>query len=97
MLLITCNKQYVGETGNKVSDRFAQHRGYVNNFANHKAADKKIQATVEHFNLPGHAGVRDIRLTIIEKVFVKTKQMRLVREAKFIKEFQTDYKGINKR
>ena len=77
--------------------RFAQHRGYVNNFANQKAADKKIQATGEHFNLPGHAGVRDMRLTIIEKVFVKTKQMRLVREAKFIKEFQTDYKGMNKR
>ena len=26
---------------------------YANNFATHKAADKKIQDTGEHFNLPG--------------------------------------------
>ena len=47
--------------------------------------------------IPGHSGVKDMRLTVIEKVFVKTKHMRLVREEKFIKEFQTDYKGLNKR
>ena len=30
---------------NKCLDRFAQHRGSVNNFATHKAADKKNQTT----------------------------------------------------
>ena len=77
--------------------RFAQHRGYVNNVSAHKIADKKTQATGDHFNLPGHSGVRDMRLQVLEKVFVKSKAVRLVREALYIKEFQSEHKGMNRK
>ena len=92
-----CNQQYIGETEKQASFRFAQHRGYSNNFQQHKAAGKRIEATGEHFNLPGHSGVRDMKFQIIEKVFEKSKAVRLVREKKYIQEFQSEHLGINKK
>ena len=79
------------------SFRFAQHRGYVNNFQKHKEAGKRIEATGEHFNLPGHSGVQDMRFQIVEKVFQKSKAVRLIREKKFIQEFQSEHLGINRK
>ena len=54
-----CPDQYVGETGKALSQRFAQHRGYVRN-------NKIDQATGENFNLPGH-GLPNMKVTILEK------------------------------
>ena len=92
-----CNQQYIGETAKQASFRFSQHRGYSNNFEQHKEAGKRIEATGEHFNLPGHSGVRDMKFQIIEKVFEKSKAVRLVREKKYIQEFQSEHLGINKK
>ena len=63
----------------------------------HQLTNKKTQATGDHFNLPGHSGVRDMRLQVLEKVFVKSKALRLVREALYIKEFQSEHKGMNRK
>ena len=91
-----CDKQYIGETEKPAAFRFSQHRGYVNNFQQHKEAGKRIEATGEHFNLPGHSGVKDMKFQIIEKVFQKSKAVRLVRERKYIQEFQSEHLGINR-
>ena len=92
-----CNQQYIGETEKEGAFRFAKHRGYVNNFQKHKEAGKRIEATGEHFNLPGHSGVQDMRFQIVEKVFQKSKAVRLIREKKFIQEFQSEHLGINRK
>ena len=55
-----CHEQCIGETSKTLSQRFAQHRGYVGN----KELDK---ATGAHFNLPGHT-MADIKVTKVEKI-----------------------------
>ena len=83
-----CREQYVGETERTLSQRFAEHRGYVRN--------KKLEkATGAHFNLPGHS-MADMKITIIEKIMSDDPQMRKLRESHFIKQFGTRYKGMNK-
>ena len=42
-----CHEQYVGETGQTLSQRFSQHRGYMRN-------DKLDKDTGAHVNPPGH-------------------------------------------
>ena len=77
--------------------RIAQHRGYINNFQKHKEAGKATQPTGEHFNLPGHQGVSDMEVQVIEKVFCKSMAVRLARETWYIQKFQTVSQGINKK
>ena len=48
-----------------VSQRFAQHRGYVNNYQKHKDEGKRTEPTGEHFNKPGHSGVIKQELCIL--------------------------------
>ena len=38
-----CQQQYVGQSGNQLSSRIAQHRGYINNYNKHKEAGKATQ------------------------------------------------------
>ena len=71
-----CQQQYVGQSGKGLGVRFAQHRGYVNNYFKHKEAGKVTQPTGEHFNSDGHQGVSDMDLKIIEKVFSKSEAVR---------------------
>ena len=92
-----CQQQYVGQSGNQLSSRIAQHRGYINNYNKHKEAGKATQPTGEHFNLPGHHGVSDMEVQIIEKVFCKSMAVRLARETWYIQQFQTVSQGINKK
>ena len=77
--------------------RFAQHRGYVNNYFKHKEAGKVTQPTGEHFNSDGHQGVSDMDLKIIEKVFSKSEAVRRERETLYIKKFEVVSKGINRK
>ena len=79
-----CLEQYVGETEKTLSQRFAQHRGYVNN-------QKLDQATGEHFNLPGHS-LSDMKVTILEKLHSDDPNMRKIRESYYIKKLNTKYK-----
>ena len=101
---ITCDKckeQYIGTTEKPVSERFAQHRGYVNKVRKKKEnneiiPNEKLEATGVHFNLSGHS-ISNMQITVLEKIFTKNKAVRLVREEMFIKEFQSEFKGINRR
>ena len=85
----TCKLRYVGQTERKLSDRFADHRGYVN---------RKVlsQPTGQHFNLPGH-DISDMKISILEKVKKSDKIYREEREKYLIALFNTYYKGINKK
>ena len=83
------SQQYIGESDRTLQERFADHRGYVKN-------SHLNQATGEHFNLPGHA-ISDMEVTILEKVFSKDPQFRKTRESMFIEQFNTKYKGMNKK
>ena len=92
-----CQQQYVGQSGKGLGVRFAQHRGYVNNYFKHQEAGKATQPTGEHFNSAGHQGVIDMDLKIIEKVFSKSEAVRRERESFYIKKFQVVSKGINRK
>ena len=58
---------------------------------------KITMATGEHFNLPGHQGVSDMEVQVIEKVFCKSMAVRLAQESFYIQKFQTVSQGINKK
>ena len=84
-----CRKRYIGQTERKLSDRFSEHRGYVN---------RKIlsQPTGQHFNSPGHS-ISDMKITVIEKIKKNDKSYREERETYFIALFNTFYRGMNKK
>ena len=68
---ITCkkfNEKYIGQTGAFISQRFGQHRGYVNQYHTKLASGKIPEATGEHFNLHSHS-ISDMQLQIVEKGF----------------------------
>ena len=67
-----CPVQYIGESDRTLQDRFAEHRGYVNNHHMNKA-------TGQHFNLPGHR-ISDMEVTILEKLWNQDPQYRKTRE-----------------
>ena len=83
-----CAKQYIGETGRSLQARFSDHRGYVSNRILKKA-------TGYHFNLPGHS-IANIEVTILEKVHSNDSRYREAREKKFIQDYNTKYKGMNR-
>ena len=60
-----CNEVYVGQTSKSLSQRFSQHLGYIRNFHNHTAAGKRIEPTGQHFNGPGHQGIRDVQIRVV--------------------------------
>ena len=92
-----CGKQYVGETEKEAGFRFSQHRGYVNNFEKHVREGKRTEPTGEHFNLPGHSGVSDMKLQIVEKLFSNSTGMRKTRESMYIRDFHSEHSGINRK
>ena len=82
-----CKEAYIGETKQMLKSRLAQHRGYVQN---------NIEATGQHFNLPGHS-LADLMVTIIEQVRKSDTLYRKEREEYHIRRFNTLYKGINRK
>ena len=84
-----CRQKYIGQTERKMSERFSEHRGYVN---------RKIisQPTGQHFNSPGHS-ISDMKVTVIEKIKKTDKMYREERETYFIALFNTFYRGLNKK
>ena len=86
----------MGETSKEVGHRFAHHRGYVNTYQRKVDAGKRTEATGEHFNLPGHS-LSDMALQIVEKVFDKSKAVRLNREKLYINLFESEHRGINRK
>ena len=81
--------QYIGETDRSLQDRFSEHKGYVANHRLHKA-------TGHHFNPPGHK-ISDMEVSIVEKIFNTDAQFRKTREKLMIRNFNTKYKGMNRK
>ena len=81
---------YIGETGRRFCDRFADHRGYVSR----KELDKVVG---EHFNKPRHK-YEDMLPTIIEQVLpLNDPFLRSRREKYWINKYQAIDYGANKR
>ena len=83
-----CNALYIGESQNKLRERFSQHKSDIVN-------KKYVNPVSEHFNQAGHY-ISDLHITVIEKVKNNNTQYRKEREHFFINKFNTYYKGLNK-
>ena len=84
-----CKARYIGQTKREMSERFAEHRGYVNN----KELDKP---TGHHFNQPGH-DISNMQVTILQKLKGNSNELyRKEREKYLINKFNTFKEGMNK-
>ena len=83
-----CPLQYIGESERSIKERFLEHKGYVTN-------NNLSKATGSHFNQKGHK-IRELEITILEKIFNPEPQFRKQREKMYINKFNTKYKGINR-
>ena len=83
-----CFMEYIGQTGRTLAKRFSEHLGYVRNHLN--------EPTGKHFNLAGHS-ISDMEISILEKVYTKSRATREIRESFYIQEFQTELLGINEK
>ena len=89
---VTCDKcqaQYIGQTGRSLNERFSEHIGYVK-------THKFNQPTGRHFNSPGHQ-LSDMKISIVEKVYKNERSFRETRETLRIRDFQTEFKGLNRK
>ena len=62
----SCRKQYVGQTGDSIQKRFFGHKGSINR----KTLTEDIG---RHFNLPGHQGLRDMEISVLDFIFAPAK------------------------
>ena len=84
------SKQYVGETQQTLTGRFAGHRSDIN-----RNLVKKCVHVVTHFNLPGHS-LEDMRVIPIEKMHYSDRQFRKTRERFWCNKLKTLYPfGLN--
>jgi len=74
-----CCAQYVGQTGRRLKDRFAEHIRYVKNGTD--------TPTGTHFNLPGHS-LKDMTIQVIEQLQSPSRTTRELRESMWIKRFR---------
>jgi hypothetical protein len=82
-----CLKQYVGQTGRKLSDRIKEHLNCI-------CLQKEV--TGIHYNSKGHNSSH-LQVQIIEKVYPNTPNYRLEREDQWIKRLSTKTpNGLNK-
>lgn len=83
-----CGAQYIGKTERSLDDRAREHLGYIRNHTHH--------STGQHFNGPGH-GAHHLRISVLEKVWRPGTMLIKTRESMYIREFETDRHGLNKR
>ena len=82
------NYIYIGETGNPIKERIAQHIGYIKN----KVVNK---STGHHFNTPGHS-VSDLDFRVLEQARIWDPVYRKEREKYHIRIFNSYYSGLNR-
>jgi hypothetical protein len=58
----TCKKQYVGQTKNRLIDRFGKHFYHI------KKIDRNLPIG-KHFNLPSHKGIDDMEIHIVDFIY----------------------------
>ena len=73
-----CHKQYVGQTSNRIRDRFQGHFGDI-------MRDDIEKVIPLHFNSQGHKGIKDMQITVLEYIRKSPKsqqamKIRLIRE-----------------
>ena len=96
--VITCDKkeckhkQYIGETGKQLKERFKQHLDCVRS----QNENLNKTAVAEHFNLPGHS-VANMKVSVIENCKQESTMYRKCRESFFINKFETKHLGLNRR
>ena len=83
-----CPTEYIGQTTQKVSERF---RGHYNDIVN-KRTNKVV---AEHFNSRGHS-LSDLVFTPIEKLYRMNQTLLNVRERFWIRQKKTVEFGLNK-
>lgn len=89
-----CNKQYVGQTGNRVMDRFQGHFGSIGRNANETLISF-------HFNSKDHNGIDDVEIFILDFIQVmpksnKAKYLRLKIESNWIQRLRSTFpSGLN--
>ena len=82
-----CKKQYIGQTGRKLRDRFGEHLYNI---------CQKKEVTGLRYTSPGHSHW-DLKVQVLEKVTPNTPSFRLEREEFWIKKFCTKTPfGLNK-
>jgi hypothetical protein len=72
-----CKKQYIGQTGRKLRDRFGEHLYNI---------CQKKEVTGVHYTSSGHSHW-DLKVQVLEKVTPNTPSFRLEREEYWIKKF----------
>ena len=63
-----CYKLYIGETGRRLSDRFGEHLRSVEGFKQNPRYQGGGFPVAEHFNLPEHNHVHDMRVSVVKQV-----------------------------
>ena len=63
-----CYKLYIGETGRRLSDRFGEHLRSVESFKHNLRYQGGGFPVAEHFNLPEHNHVHDMRVSVVRQV-----------------------------
>lgn len=63
-----CHKPYIGETGRRLSDRFGEHLRSVEGFKQNPRYQGGGFPLAEHFNLPDHNQVHDVRVSVVRQV-----------------------------
>ena len=72
-----------------VDERVREHIDYIRNLHTN-------QPTGEHFNLPGHE-LYHIKVSILEKVWGHGRSLLEVRESKYIRDFMTELRRMNRK
>ena len=66
-----CSKQYVGQTGRRIMDRFQGHFGTISR--------KEINTLItDHFNNADHKGIEDIRIQVLDFIFLDSKNKKSI-------------------
>ena len=63
-----CHKLCIGETGRRLSDRFGEHLRSVEGFKQNPRYKGGGFPVAEHFNLPDHNKVHDVRVSVVRQV-----------------------------
>ena len=72
-----------------LDERVREHIGYIRNLHTN-------QPTGEHFNLPGHE-LFHLKASVLEKVWDLVRSLLKVRESKYIRDFMTELRGMNRK
>ena len=83
-----CKLQYIGQT-RSLDERVREHIGYITNLHTN-------QPSGEHFNLSGHE-LSHLKVSVLEKVWDHGRSLLEVRESKYIRDFMTELRGMNRK